>query len=164
MDYSNSKNIVLYDKQVKFYDEVLLINVICNLLYNNQVKFVIKDEYCSDYGMDCRFDLPCLLEAFHNVIEGLRENHDFDIDFYEQGREYFFSFIVLENVIKINIQYGYNNSIKRRYEVSFDFLKKMFITIYSSIFQYATTYINNISQNSVFIEWINEINRLKNGE
>lgn len=164
MDYSSSKNIVLYDNQIKFYDEVLLIDVICSSLYDNQIKFVVSDEYCSDYGMDCRFDLPCLLEAFHNVIEGLRENHDFDIEFYEQGREYFFSFIVSGNNVEINVQYGYNDDLNMRYETSYDFIKKMFIAIYSSIFHYATQYINDISQNSAFVEWNNEIDRLQNEE
>lgn len=85
MDYSDSTNIKLCDKQIELYDEESLIDIICVFLYDNQVKLVISDECCSDYGMDCKFDLPCLLEAFHNIIEGLIEKHNFNIEFYEQG-------------------------------------------------------------------------------
>lgn len=162
MDYSDSTNTTLYDKQIEFYDEVLLIETICVLLYENQVKLVISDEYCSDYGMDCKFDLPCLLEAFYNIIEGLIEKCDFDIEFYEQGREYFLSFVVSENTVEINVQYGYNVSSSMIYMASYDFVKKMFIVFYDSIFQYATKYIANISKNDIFIKWNNEVEKLKN--
>lgn len=161
MDYSNSKRKVLYDGQIEFYDKNSLINAICGLLYDNQVKFVMSDEHCDDFGMDCKFDLPCLLEEFDVIMEGLRKKRDFNIEFYEQGREYSFLFIMTESNVKINLRYDHHNNPDTKYEVSHFFVKNMFIELYDSIFQYAAEYIKGISKNHIFIEWNNEINNLR---
>lgn len=161
MDYSNCKSTVRYDKQIEIYDEIPLIDVICGLLCDNQVKFVISDEHCDDFGMDCKFDLPCLLESFDDIMEGLRKKQDFNTEFYEQGREYFFSFIMAENNVKINLKYGGHNEFDKKYEASYTLVKNMFIEFYNSVFQYAAEYIKDISKNCIFIEWNNKINDLR---
>lgn len=69
---------------------------------------------------------------------------------------------MLGNDIEISVQYGYNISSDMTYEANYDFVKKMFIVFYDSIFQYATRYITDISKNNIFIKWNNEIEELKN--
>ena len=36
----------------------------------------MSDDDCSDYGMNCKFDLPCLLEIYDDVVCGLLNKQD----------------------------------------------------------------------------------------
>lgn len=143
------------------YDEVMLIDTICNVLYDNHVKFIVSDNLNNNYGMDCKFDLPCLMESYHEILFGLNNKKDFSIDFYEQGREYLFSFIMREdNMIQIKIQHGYNIKNISQQVVEFHLMKEMFIKLFDSIFQFADTYISGIRTNAIFHTWKSLLNSL----
>lgn len=76
LDFSNSKDIKVDNKDIPFWDENFLISFVCDTLYDKHVKFIVSDNYYSDYGMNCKFDLPCLLEAYEDVICGLLNRQD----------------------------------------------------------------------------------------
>ncbi len=160
LDFCNSKETIINDEEIEFYDEISLIDVICNILYENQVKFVICDNNCDDYGMDCKFDLPCLFEAFNDIISGLKWRKNFHIEFYEQGRVYLFSFFILSNNVKVNIKYGYDDNCIVAYELDYDYIKAMFVEFYKSAFCNAKKYIEYLDKNDIFIEWNTKLNEL----
>lgn len=68
LDFSNSKDIKVDNKEIPFYGEDSLIGFICDALYEKNVKLIVSDNCCSDYGMNCKFDLPCLLESYEDIL------------------------------------------------------------------------------------------------
>lgn len=54
---------------------------------------MVSDNICKNYNMDCKFDLICLLDVSDEIISALIKKEKFDIEFYEQGREYIFFLI-----------------------------------------------------------------------
>lgn len=93
LDYRDSRIDQVEYKDIQFYDKVLLIDIICSLLYDNRVRFIVSDNICKNYNMDCKFDLICLLDISDEIISALIKKEKFDIEFYEQGREYMFFLI-----------------------------------------------------------------------
>jgi hypothetical protein len=68
------------------YDDIL--NDICIAFYESKkVIFKVGGFGSDDWGMDCKFDLPCVLEQMDQIINGIKNKENFEIDFYEQGRE-----------------------------------------------------------------------------
>ena len=53
-----------------------MIDFVCDVLHEKQVSFIVSDDDCSDYGMNCKFDLPCLLEIYDDVVCGLLNKQD----------------------------------------------------------------------------------------
>ena len=132
----------------------------CDTLYEKQVKFIVSDNYCSDYGMNCKFDLPSLLEAYEDIICGLLKRQDFSIEFYEQGREYFLSFIIFKDEVKLNIRYGYDNTWLKE-ELTYCYIKKLFVDFFEVLFEDINKCFGNIERNPVFNEWNMKLNELK---
>lgn len=90
LDHRDSRIVQVEYKDIQFYDKVLLIDIICSLLYDDRVRFIVSDNICKNYNMDCKFDLICLLDVSDEIISALIKKEKFDIEFYEQGREYIF--------------------------------------------------------------------------
>ena len=153
LDFSNSKGIKVDNREIAFFDETSLIDYVCDFLYEEQVKFIVSDDYCDDYGMDCKFDLPCLLEAYNDISYSLLNKQDFLVEFYEQGREYFISFVMSDDNVQLDIRYGYNNICSKKEELTYCYVKKMFADFYMILFEYISKYFSSIQQNSVFNEW-----------
>lgn len=160
LDYSNSKDIKVDNQEIPFLDEISLIDFVCAVLYEKQVKFILSDDYCSDYGMSCNFDLPCLLEAYDDIICGLLNRQDFSVEFYEQGREYFISFVISDDNVKLNIRYGYDNTCGSE-ELTCCYIKKMFVDFYGTLFEDFNNSFDNIKRNPIFNEWNMKLNELK---
>jgi len=38
-------------KEIQFYDEVSLIDTICSVLHDNQVRFIVSDDFCENYNI-----------------------------------------------------------------------------------------------------------------
>lgn len=161
LDYRDSKIAKVDYKDIQFYDEVLLIDILCSVLYDNQVRFIVSDDICKNYNMDCRFDLTCLLDVSDEIISALIKKEKFDIEFYEQGREYIFSFNIEENMVTVDIWPEYDEDRKRRCEVDYIDIKEMFLSFYQSLFQYIEKCIENIDKNIVFCEWKRKLNELR---
>lgn len=161
LDFDNSKDIKIDNQEIPFLDEISLIDFVCNALYEKQVKFIVSDDYCSDYGMDCKFDLPCLLEVYEDVICGLLNRRDFSIEFYEQGREYLISFLIFNDDVKLNIQYGYDNTWSKEEELTYCYIKKIFVDFYEVLFGAINKCFCNIEKNTIFKEWNMKLNELK---
>ena len=138
LDYRDSRIVQVEYKDIQFYDKVLLIDIICSLLYDNRVRFIVSDNICKNYNMDCKFDLICLLDLYDETISALVEKRRFDIEFYEQGREYIFLF-----------------------EATYNDMREIFLSFYQSLFQYTEKCIENIGENVVFCEWKRKLNELK---
>lgn len=138
-----------------------MIDFVCNVLYEKQVAFIVSDDDCSDYGMNCKFDLPCLLEVYDDVICGLLNKQDFLIEFYEQGREYFISFVISNDDVELNIQYGYDNTYSKKEKLTYCYIKKMFVDFYETLFEYVNKSFINIEQNYIFDKWNMKLKALK---
>lgn len=160
LDFSNSKDIKVDNKEIPFWDENSLIGFVCDTLYEKNVKFIVSDNYCSDYGMNCKFDLPCLLELYEDIICALLNRQDFSIEFYEQGREYFISVIIYNDDVKLNIRYGYDD-IWYKEELTYCYIKKIFVNFYEVLFEDINKCFRNIEKNPIFINWTAKLNELK---
>ncbi len=160
LDFSNSKDIKVDNKEITYCDENSLIDFVCDALYEKHVKFIVSDNCCSDYGMNCKFDLPCLLEAYEDIICGLLNRQDFSIEFYEQGREYFISVSILNDDVKLKIRYGYDDTWSKE-ELTYCYIKNMFVDFYEILFEAINKCFRNIVRNPVFNDWIMKLNELK---
>lgn len=161
LDYRDSKIVKVDREDIKLYDQVSLTDIICSVLYDNQVRFIVSDDICKNYNMDCKFDLNCLLDVSDEIISALIKKEKFDIEFYEQGREYIFSFNIEEDVVTVDIWPEYDENRKRRCEVDYIDIKEMFLSFYQPLFYYVEKCIENIDENVVFCEWKRKINELK---
>ena len=161
LDYRDSKMVKVDCKEIQFYDEVSLIDTICSILHDNQVSFIVSDDLCENYNMDCKFDLTCLLDLYDETISALIEKRRFDIEFYEQGREYIFLFDIEEDKVIVDICPKYDVNRKRRCEMDYIYIREMFLLFYESLFQYIEKCIKNIDRNVVFCEWEGKLNKLK---
>ncbi len=72
LDKSNFTEKSYCIEDIKILDEITLIHAICEMLYENHANFLFYDENDSDFGMNCKFDLPCLLDNFEQIMDGLQ--------------------------------------------------------------------------------------------
>ncbi|MCI9638004.1 MAG: hypothetical protein HFG77_16740 [Hungatella sp.] len=161
LDYRDSRMVKMDYKDIQFYDKVSLIDIICSVFYDDRVRFIVSDNICKNYNMDCKFDLICLLDVSDEIISALIKKEKFDIEFYEQGREYIFFFNIEEDTVTVDIWPEYDEDRKRRCEVAYNDIKEMFLSFYQSLFQYVEKCIENIDENVVFCEWKRKLNELK---
>lgn len=161
LDYRDSRIVQVEYKDIQFYDKVLLIDIICSLLYDNRVRFIVSDNICKNYNMDCKFDLICLLDVSDEIISALIKKEKLDIEFYEQGREYMFFFNIEEDMVTVDIWPEYDEKRKRRCEATYNDMREIFLSFYQSLFQYTEKCIENIGENVVFCEWKRKLNELK---
>ncbi len=161
LDYRDSRMVKVDYKDIQFYDEVSLIDIICSVFYDDRVRFIVSDNICKNYNMDCKFDLICLLDVSDEIISALIKKEKFDIEFYEQGREYIYFFNIEEDTVTVDIWPEYDEDRKRRCEVAYNDIKEMFLSFYQSLFQYVEKCIENIDENVVFCEWKRKLNELK---
>lgn len=114
--------------EIAFLDETSLIDYVCDFLYEELVKFIVSDDDCGDYGRDCKFDLSCLLEAYNGIIYSLFNKQDFLVEFYEQGRKYFISFVMFDDRVQLDIRYNYNIVIVGKKNWHIVILRKCLLT------------------------------------
>lgn len=155
LDKSNFIEKIYSIEDIRNLDEIALIHAICDMLYENHAKFLFYDENDSDFGMDCKFDLPCLLDSYAQIMDGLQKKKDFELEFFEPGREYFLSFAEDEYVMKISLQIGYDKKSVRNYVTEHSTVKEIFVNLFKDIFIIAEKNIKNITENPVFVGWVN---------
>ena len=155
LDKSNFTEKSYCIEDIKILDEITLIHAICEMLYENHANFLFYDENDSDFGMDCKFDLPCLLDNFEQIMDGLQRNKDFEIEFFEPGREYYLSFANDEGVMTVSLRIGYDEKRVRKYVTESAIVKEILVNLFKDIFIIAERNINNIRENPVFNGWVN---------
>lgn len=62
--------------------------------------------------------------------------------------------------MKLNIRYGYDDTWYKE-ELTYCYIKKMFVNFYEVLFEEINKCFSNIEQNPIFIDWTTKLNELK---
>ena len=144
-----------YIIQEEDYDGIL--SDICTIFYeSNRVIFKVSGFGSYDWGMDCKFDLPCVLEQMDEIVNGIKNKEEFRIEFYEQGRECILTFRFCETQVLIEYNSIYNENIDNSIiSMDYDVVKKMFLDFYSDFIYCIKKLVPEVMENELFNEWEN---------
>lgn len=144
------------------YDIDCILLDICERLDNlKKVKFVISGFGDEEWNVDCKADLPCILEQMEEILNGVVYKHNFTIDLYEQGmeREIEFEFKD-ENVTLTCKSYVGNLPPELLIFVPDDKLYKIFLEFFNDFIKCIEIFLPEYLDNGIFIEWVNNNKKL----
>lgn len=158
--YLNDINYNLYD--FSEYDNDLddgrtFISDICEVFADTgKIQFMVSGFGDSRWPVDCRFDLPTIIEQLPGIIKKIKkDDFTFNLDFYEQGVERKINFkddkdsVILECISRSNwIPKPIKLKMKKR-EVS-----RVFNGLYKDFMVYSTTLCSRRANHYLFKEWM----------
>lgn len=154
-----NKNINNYSYQYDLHninslDDIL--DSIYNIFYDSkQVEFVIAGLGCSNWGMDYKYDLPCVIENVEYILRRVNNKQAFSIDFYEQGRECIFEYSFIKDMVYIKYWFYLQDKEKKEECVPYNYIQEMFKNLFEEFTSYAEQIIPGIKQNKLYVEWKN---------
>lgn len=162
LDFKENSSITEFDYSFDYindsegYDFDSLIVDICNIFYDSEkIYFKIGGFGETDWGADCKTDLPCVLEQMDVILQGIKNKEKFEIDFYEQGMERTLEFLFDERNVSIKCS-CYINWIPQPPIVfmSYDAVYKLFIKLYNNFLECINMIIPKIQEIKLFKDWI----------
>ena len=140
------------ENQDQDYDCILLD--ICNMLYEaKQVIFKIEGFGEKWNIVDCKADLPCILEQMDTILEGILKKGDFEIDFYEQGLERLLKFSFKRETVCITCTSYVNMPPISVIEMEYESVKHLFWKLYDDFLMCIERLLPRVMKNTLFNEW-----------
>ncbi|GAA0077326.1 hypothetical protein UT300005_17040 [Clostridium sp. CTA-5] len=142
-----------YIIQEEDYDGTL--SAICTIFHeSNRVIFKVSGFGSDDWGMDCKCDLPCVLEQMDEIVRGIKSKEEFSIDFYEQGRECLLIFQFCETQVLIEYNNIYSKNIDNSIlYMDYEVVKQMFFDFYNDFIYCIKKLVPEVMENQLFNEW-----------
>ncbi|SFR69520.1 hypothetical protein [Anaeromicropila populeti] len=144
------------------YDDELddgrsVIMDICKIMGNTeQILFCVSGFGDDKWTVDCRFDLPIIIEQLPEIIRRINnKDFNFKLDFYEQGIEREIVFVNdvecvrLVCISRTNWIPKPNNIKMRKEEVSL-----IFNNLYKNFLSYSSVLCNGLANHYLFKEWM----------
>jgi len=142
------------ENQDQDYDYDCILLDICNMLYEaKQVIFKIEGFGEKWNIVDCKADLPCILEQMDTILEGILKKGDFEIDFYEQGLERLLKFSFKRETVCITCTSYVNMPPISVIEMEYESVKHLFWKLYDDFLMCIERLLPRVMKNTLFNEW-----------
>jgi hypothetical protein len=151
----------IYD--VKEYDNELddgrsVIADICEIFADTEkIQFIVSGFGDRQWPVDCRFDLPVIIEQLPEIISKIKNNDfNFILDFYEQGIEREINFegdkdsVSLECISRNSWIPEPSKIVMEKGEVN-----KIFNMLYEDFLSYSKILCNDLANHYLLKEWMN---------
>ena len=142
------------ENQDQDYDYDCILLDICNMLYEaKQVIFKIEGFGEKWNIVDCKADLPCILEQMDTILEVILKKGDFEIDFYEQGLERLLKFSFKRETVCITCTSYVNMPPISVIEMEYESVKHLFWKLYDDFLMCIERLLPRVMKNTLFNEW-----------
>lgn len=150
----------IYD--INEYDDELddgrsVISDVCAIFANTEkIIFSISGFGEENWPVDCRFDLPVIIEQLPVIISKINnEDFDFKLDFYEQGIEREIIFSDADDVVNLECV-SRNGWIPKpsKIEMKKENISTMFRKFYEDFLSYSAVLCNDLSNHQLLKKWM----------
>lgn len=156
----NDIKLDMYD--VREYDDELddersVIADICEVFANtNRIRFIVSGFGSSHWPVDCRFDLPIIIEQLPEIKKKIdKDDFNFSLNFYEQGIEREINFtqdkdnIILECISR-------NNWVPEPSIIAMgkEDISRIFNMLYENFKSFSTSICKDLSTNHLLKAWM----------
>lgn len=145
----------IYDTELD--NETSIIYDICEIFHSKgNIKFIVSGFGYENWLMDCRFDLPGIIEEVPQIINKIRkEEYNFKLDFYEQGTEREIIFEEVGGKIKLicfsRISW---TPIPNIIEMNKEDVKLIFENLYSDFIKYSKVLCDDLINDPLLSNWL----------
>lgn len=160
---NKSLNQVIKFNEEKSYDcelddETSVIFDICDFFEGTgEIKFIVSGFGEDDWKVDCRFDLPGIIEVLPGIINKISQGeYSFKLDFYEQGVER--EIIFEENGSDVSLTCLSRTSwipTPSNIEMKKEDVEKIFKSLYDTFISYSTELCHSLINSPLLSEWLN---------
>ncbi|KYN78017.1 hypothetical protein A0J52_01665 [Clostridium sporogenes] len=145
-----------YDSELD--DETSVIFDICDIFeQTKQIKFLVSGFGQDEWPVNCRFDLPGIIEELPEIINKIsQEEYNFKLNFYEQGVER--ELIFQESGQNISLTcLSRTNWIPtpNMIEMNKEKVKRIFNDLYENFIFYSTELCPSLIKNPLLFNWLN---------
>jgi hypothetical protein len=147
--------ISVYDNELD--DGRSVISDICGIFAETEkVIFSVSGFGDENWPVDCRFDLPVIIEQLPEIISKINnKDFNFKLDFYEQGIEREINFI--DNGEVVNLECISRNWVPKpsKVEMRKEEISTMFKKFHNDFLLYSAVLCNGLANHYLFKEWMN---------
>ena len=144
-----------YDTELD--DETSIIFDICNFFEETgEIKFIVSGFGDSEWGVDCKFDLPGIIEILPELISKLNQKkYDFNLNFYEQGveREVIFRESKGSIIVSCLSQTKWK-LLPSNYEMTKESVEKIVRGLYNTFILYSEKLCPRLIKNPLLLDWM----------